>query len=741
VPIVKGGSNKAISKNIETEIKAGKKPSQAAAIAYSEAGKAQDADPAPIALSKAEGRDDSYWARSTKGQEYSIDQNNDGTWNVTTEASDLNGNKKKYTVFNHGTKAALKTFMRKEGIPDTTPDGHANRGLDADPAPVALSDALAKWDSLPLAKRMSLLHDIPDAERRWGEVFGEGVGRRAFSSLPTWVQEELDGMGYGYKQAKDADPAPIPVEGKDYKGEAQGYAPCTGDKVQGAGEIDSIMNGVASCTYGKVRVSNLEPVGSKTGFWKTKSQEKVPWAKDADPGFIRGCREQIERVKADIANERKEKFGSKKIMAELKAELKKYEEKLAHLRATDSADPAPIPVEGEDRVLGRGAVGDRKVKDLEQYSVVTSKKSFYFNSKAAAEKEAAELKRLGWKDVKVVPANDSADPAPIPVEGEDRVLGHGAVGDDEEFKPGDKVTTDVTPQVGIILSVAGSGDKTTALIRFGAPDKYGVADVRKLYTYLLRKSAKDSLRPVPISDETKYAERPRSARVITSVAAPTREDVERIYAKRDPEGFKKTFGKDAMNKEPWTNCPQCSGVGERTTGNKCTMCNGQGKVIIKKVTGAKDSSQNAREKDRRELVEWLERNKRILAKNRAAGFSESSNQVLLNEISEAESELKRLTRASAKDKRAILAKLMTIQLCQNTGKTVRSSKQKSRGRTAKQSNGFLHWTRQRRPWRRPWKNLRYTGRPTRRKRALRTPSSRWPTTPSTAGTSLVDPVK
>jgi hypothetical protein len=578
VPIVKGGSNKAISKNIETEIKAGKKPSQAAAIAYSEAGKAQDADPAPIALSKAEGRDDSYWARSTKGQEYSIDQNNDGTWNVTTEASDLNGNKKKYTVFNHGTKAALKTFMRKEGIPDTTPDGHANRGLDADPAPVALSDALAKWDSLPLAKRMSLLHDIPDAERRWGEVFGEGVGRRAFSSLPTWVQEELDGMGYGYKQAKDADPAPIPVEGKDYKGEAQGYAPCTGDKVQGAGEIDSIMNGVASCTYGKVRVSNLEPVGSKTGFWKTKSQEKVPWAKDADPGFIRGCREQIERVKADIANERKEKFGSKKIMAELKAELKKYEEKLAHLRATDSADPAPIPVEGEDRVLG-----------------------------------------------------------------------HGAVGDDEEFKPGDKVTTDVTPQVGIILSVAGSGDKTTALIRFGAPDKYGVADVRKLYTYLLRKSAKDSLRPVPISDETKYAERPRSARVITSVAAPTREDVERIYAKRDPEGFKKTFGKDAMNKEPWTNCPQCSGVGERTTGNKCTMCNGQGKVIIKKVTGAKDSSQNAREKDRRELVEWLERNKRILAKNRAAGFSESSNQVLLNEISEAESELKRLTRASAKD--------------------------------------------------------------------------------------------
>ena len=50
---------------------------------------------------------------------------------------------------------------------------------------------------------------------------------------------------------------------------------------------------------------------------------------------------------------------------------------------------------------------------VEQYSVVTSKKSFYFNSKAEAEKEAAELKRLGWKDVRVVPANDSAKRARV----------------------------------------------------------------------------------------------------------------------------------------------------------------------------------------------------------------------------------------------------------------------------------------------------------------------------------------
>lgn len=38
MPLKKGSSKKAISANIATEIRAGKKPSQAAAIAYSVAG-------------------------------------------------------------------------------------------------------------------------------------------------------------------------------------------------------------------------------------------------------------------------------------------------------------------------------------------------------------------------------------------------------------------------------------------------------------------------------------------------------------------------------------------------------------------------------------------------------------------------------------------------------------------------------------------------------------------------------
>ena len=60
--------------------------------------------------------------------------------------------------------------------------------------------------------------------------------------------------------------------------------------------------------------------------------------------------------------------------------------------------------------------------------------------------------------------------------------------DSEGFKPGDKVTTDVTPQVGVVLSVDGSGDMAKVLIRFGKPNKYGVSDVRRLYAHLLRKA-------------------------------------------------------------------------------------------------------------------------------------------------------------------------------------------------------------------------------------------------------------
>lgn len=64
----------------------------------------------------------------------------------------------------------------------------------------------------------------------------------------------------------------------------------------------------------------------------------------------------------------------------------------------------------------------------------------------------------------------------------------GAARDGGTFKKGDHVTTDVTPQTGVVLSVEGTGDMAKVLVQFGKPDKYDVSDVRKLYAYLLRRA-------------------------------------------------------------------------------------------------------------------------------------------------------------------------------------------------------------------------------------------------------------
>jgi len=87
----------------------------------------------------------------------------------------------------------------------------------------------------------------------------------------------------------------------------------------------------------------------------------------------------------------------------------------------------------------------------------------------------------------------------------------GKANDVEEFKQGDKVTTDVTPQVGVVLSVEGTGDNAKVLVRFGKPDKYGVSDVRKLYAYLLRKNGKANDDVLPIGAKDYESEHENSA--------------------------------------------------------------------------------------------------------------------------------------------------------------------------------------------------------------------------------------
>ncbi len=65
MPLQEGSSRQAISNNIETEIKAGKDPKQAAAIAYSVAGKSRDSAetiiPVSLSLKEINERNRRYW--------------------------------------------------------------------------------------------------------------------------------------------------------------------------------------------------------------------------------------------------------------------------------------------------------------------------------------------------------------------------------------------------------------------------------------------------------------------------------------------------------------------------------------------------------------------------------------------------------------------------------------------------------------------------------------------------------
>ena len=163
-----------------------------------------------------------------------------------------------------------------------------------------------------------------------------------------------------------------------------------------------------------------------------------------------------------------------------------------------------------------------------------------------------------------------ADPAPIPVEGEDRVLGRGAVGDQKsrrvknnaqqqaDLKDGRRAAehADKLAQAGDFPSAIRLYTYAISLFRLGGDVNLATEAENALKATMYGEKdprvhkpvdSQGDPTPIPTNDDVKYATPPSKPRFIGSVALPNKEDVDRVYGgKRSAEGFKKTFGKDSL---------------------------------------------------------------------------------------------------------------------------------------------------------------------------------------------------
>ena len=142
-----------------------------------------------------------------------------------------------------------------------------------------------------------------------------------------------------------------------------------------------------------------------------------------------------------------------------------------------------------------------------------------------------ELRKIAAK-----PANDAI--APIPVETEDQVLGEGAVGDSDES---DYQETERNLKVARQLFKQGKISERTVK----QAEKERDEAWNKVKARMWGVSVSDDLKPIPVTDTEWNDPKPRgSYKLTTSAALKTPAEVSSAYGKKDPEGMKRSFGKD-----------------------------------------------------------------------------------------------------------------------------------------------------------------------------------------------------
>ena len=133
-------------------------------------------------------------------------------------------------------------------------------------------------------------------------------------------------------------------------------------------------------------------------------------------------------------------------------------------------------------------------------------------------------------------ANDALRPIPV----DDQVLGEGAVGDRRVKDAGEKVvrakTGNQLASAKLVIAKCGGKILKTEKVPAGGWE----------ITYTEGDKAEDGLEPIPVNDTEWNDPKSRGPyKLTTSAALKTPSEVKEAYGKKDPEGFKKTFGKDS----------------------------------------------------------------------------------------------------------------------------------------------------------------------------------------------------
>ena len=314
MPLAKGNSNAVVSKNIETEIKAGKKPSQAVAIAYSKAGRSKDSagDPAPVPIEA----EDRVLGRGAVG---------DGAWKAGLEPPGISpGTKMRGDKAYEKLRAdGINEYYAREwaqmyayGIRETLPD-RAKAALDL-PAPVG--DDFSRVDAAKLKRQAAeeLLRELKSkAAKGDKEAYKAGMklttimGRMALDVLP--VDDEA-AVTYAKRP-----PAPRPVTSVALPTEAEvraAYKPRTQEELTRSFGKDGDDPGSNHMNAGYAQLQAEHFNAAIDYFEKAKryfkSQRDDKWAGFADEAIAKAKRAQqatTTRITASMANQLSQECG------------------------------------------------------------------------------------------------------------------------------------------------------------------------------------------------------------------------------------------------------------------------------------------------------------------------------------------------------------------------------------------------------------------------------------------------